>query len=99
MLILIHDEDDKEFITTYEYNKNNKLLKTIDYNGIVTENVYNDKGVVTKTLTYHINEPTRKFYSETPTDEKGNTTASVNHRNNLYRNRPSQQQNLVRLRL
>ena len=75
---LIHDEDDKEFITTYEYNKNNKLLKTIDYNGIVTENVYNDKGVVTKTLTYHVNEPTRKFYSETPTDEKGNTTASVN---------------------
>ncbi len=75
---LIHDEDNREFTTTYEYNKNNKLLKTIDYNGIVTENVYNDKGVVTKTLTYHVSEPTRKFYSETPTDEKGKTTSSVN---------------------
>ena len=66
------------YVTTYEYTKEGKLLRSIDYNGIVKENVYNDQGVVVKTITYHQDEPTNKFYEEKKLDEKGKETASIN---------------------
>ena len=74
----IHDENEKAYTTTYEYNKNKKLLKSTDHNGIVTENVYNDKGVAIKTMTYYKDEPSRKLYQESNIDEKGKVTSSVN---------------------
>ncbi|HIT61871.1 MAG TPA: RHS repeat protein, partial [Candidatus Caccovivens faecavium] len=66
------------YITTFEYTKEGKLLRSIDYNGIVKENVYNDQGIVVKTITYHKDEPTNKFYDEKKLDEKGKETASIN---------------------
>ena len=68
----------KVYITKYEYTKEDKLLRSIDYNGIVKENVYNDQGVVIKTITYHKDEPTNKFYDEKKLDEHGKETVSIN---------------------
>ena len=62
---------EQEFETVYKYDKNHRLIKTIDHNGIVTENVFNDKGVQIKTLTYHKDEPTNVLYSEKLLDDKG----------------------------
>ncbi|MBQ3158409.1 MAG: hypothetical protein IJB98_01810, partial [Clostridia bacterium] len=66
------------FETSYEYNKQGKLIKSIDYNKIVTETIYNDKGSVVKTLTYHIDEPANILCEETPVDDKGQTSYDVN---------------------
>ncbi len=77
---IVRDKFDisKVYETTFEYTKAGKLLRSIDHNEIVTENVYNQRGVVTKTMTYHKDEPTSKFYDEKKLDDKGKETASVN---------------------
>ena len=64
--------------TTYEYNQHGRLQKTVDSFGIVKENIYNDKGTIVKTLTYHKDEPANVFCEETPLDEKGAQTTEVN---------------------
>ncbi len=66
------------YINAYEYNKNGKLFKTINYKGIVTENIFNDKGRIIKTLTYHKDEPASIFYEEHSLDNKGNENNSIN---------------------
>lgn len=71
-------DDSQTYETTYEYNKNGKLLRVVDYNGLVRENVYNDKGLIVKSLTYHKEEPSLKLYEETLLDDKGNTIGSIN---------------------
>ncbi len=77
--IITSNKDNKlYFATTYEYNKQGKLLRTIDYNNIVKENVYNDKGLVEKSITYSKDEPTSKYYEENNLDEKGKSKGSVN---------------------
>ncbi len=68
----------EKFITTYEYNKSGQLLRSIDYNGIVKENVFNDKGVIVKSITYHKDEPSKKFYLEQTLDDHGNVLSEVN---------------------
>ena len=67
-----------EYVTSYEYNKNGKIIKTTDYNNIVKESVYSDKGVIVKKLTYHKDEPANILYEETIIDDKGNTSYDVN---------------------
>ncbi len=62
----------------YEYNRHGRLLRTIDYNGIVKENVYNDNGTLVKTMTYHKDVPSMKFYSEQILDDKGIVQSEVN---------------------
>ena len=62
----------------YEYNKNGKLIKSTDYNCIVKENIYNDKGSIIKSLTYHKDEPANILYEEKLLDDKGNETYSLN---------------------
>ena len=76
--IITNIAENKDYITTFEYTKEGKLLRSIDYNGIVKENVFNDQGVVIKTITYHQDELTNKFYEEKKLDEKGKETASIN---------------------
>ena len=71
-------EELESFDNTYIYNKEGKLIKSINYNGIVNEQVYNDKGQVIKTMTYHKDEPATKFYEEKILDEKGNHLNEVN---------------------
>ena len=72
------DGTGKNYVSTYEYSASGKLLRKIDANGIVYENIYNDKGVVIKTMTYNKEEPTSKFYEETIVDDTGKETKAVN---------------------
>ena len=67
-----------EFVTTHQYTSGGKLLRTVDHNGIVTENVYNKNGQVIKTLTYHKDAPGEKFYQEQVLDEKGKQQTTLN---------------------
>lgn len=67
----------KEFVNTFEYNKQGKLVRSTDYNGVVSENFYDDKGNIIKTVKYNENNPTEKIYSESKTDDKGNVTADI----------------------
>ena len=68
----------KGLSTTYEYTKQGKLLRTTNYNGIVKENIYNDNGIIIKTITYNEDEPSNKLYEERLVDEKGNPTGEIN---------------------
>lgn len=70
--------NNNDYKTTYEYNQNGRIQKTVDSFGIVKENIYNDKGTIIKTLTYHKDEPANVFCEETPLDEKGAKTTEVN---------------------
>lgn len=74
----IDNENTKPLETNYEYNKQGSLIRTTDYNGIVNENIYNNKGLVVKSVTYHKDEPSSKFYQENCLDEKGKSTKDVN---------------------
>ena len=67
-----------QFITQYDYDKNDRLIKTTDFNGIVTERIYNDKGICTKTIKYHKDEPSSKLYEEFNIDENGSISNNVN---------------------
>ncbi|MDE6285208.1 MAG: hypothetical protein K2M17_05625 [Bacilli bacterium] len=73
-----HDKDGKEFVTTYDYNALNALIRTVDYNGIVNENEYNDKGIIIRRIKYHQDEPSSKYYEESVLDDKGFETGAVN---------------------
>lgn len=69
----------KSYVYLYTYNKNGKLLRTEDVDrGIIEENVYDDNGNLTKTMTYHKDEPAVKFYQEQTLDENGNVLADRN---------------------
>lgn len=68
----------KTYTTTYQYNKNGKIIKTISPNGIVSEVKYDKNGNQTQSVTYHKDHPSDKFYSEQPVDEKGKATQNVN---------------------
>ncbi|MCI8555651.1 MAG: hypothetical protein HFI85_03665 [Clostridia bacterium] len=71
-------QDGKTFTTSYEYNPQGNLIRTIDYNKIVKENVYDKNGTIIKTVTYHLDQPSSKFYEEEKLDEKGKTKAQIN---------------------
>lgn len=79
-LLIPEDTSDVKSNTydTYEYNINGQLYKTTDYNGIVTEKVFDSNGIETKSLTYHKDNPAEIFYSEQKVDEHGNVVADYN---------------------
>lgn len=74
----IENIDSTPLVNTYEYNKQGNLIRTINYDGIVKENVFNDRGMIVKSVTYHKDEPSSKFYQESHLDEKGKSTQEVN---------------------
>lgn len=47
----------EHYVTTYEYNKQGKLVKTKNYDGTIKENVYTNTGSLIKSLIYHQTEP------------------------------------------
>ena len=67
----------RNFETTFEYNKQGKLVRSTDYSGIVNETVYDEKGREIRSIVYNIDDPTSKFYSESKRNEKGNITAEI----------------------
>lgn len=69
----------KTFDTKYYYNKSKSLIRSVDYNGLVSEKEYNDKGQVIKSYAYHKDEPANKLYSEELVlGDNGRKTHSVN---------------------
>lgn len=64
--------NNKEFSTSYHYDKDGVLLDSTNHRGIVTENTYNDNKIQTAVIKYHKNNPIFKFYEEKDVDELGN---------------------------
>ena len=61
----------KHAVNKYGYDAKGRLLWCEDGNGIITEHTYNEKGQVTKTVTYHESDPANKLYAEHVYDEQG----------------------------
>ncbi len=75
---ITNTKTNEKFVTDYAYSSTGKLLKKIDHNGIVEENVYDKKGSLVKTLTYHKDELTSAFCQEKALDEKGKESITLN---------------------
>ena len=61
----------KHAVNKYGYDAKGRLLWCEDGEGIITEHTYNEKGQVTKTVSYHESDPGNKFYAEHVYDEQG----------------------------
>jgi len=60
---------------SYEYNKQNKPIRMVDNEGMVTETVYDEKGNAEKTMMYHKSNPAAKRYEEVKEQEKDGNAA------------------------
>lgn len=67
----------KDYVTTYTYNKNKDIVRIVDYAGMVEEKEYNDKGQVIKTSKYNISDPSSKYISKTKLNDKGQEIGSI----------------------
>jgi RHS repeat-associated protein len=74
------DSNKKEHLNKYVYDANNLLVRSTDYNGIVSHTIYNDEGKNTGSVTYHKDNPTSKYYIETIYDDKQRIIAEVDPR-------------------
>ncbi len=70
--------ESSQYFSEFFYNKFGKLFKTINYNNIVTEKIFNDKGVEIKSKIYHKNTPSDVFYTEQKLDDNGKILSSYN---------------------
>ena len=70
--------DSNEFKTNYEYDIHNNLVKIEDYNGIIRENIFNDKGILLKSYIYHKYEPSSKLYDENMINDRGQEIGRYN---------------------
>jgi YD repeat-containing protein len=77
---IITDRLYQQFVNTYEYNKQGKPVRSTDYNGLVNETVYDDKGRAVKSFVYNLSDPTAKLYTEKEYDDKGVHTATLDER-------------------
>ncbi len=73
----IIDRKVNEYITKYEYNKQNKLVRTINPQGMITEQYYNTYGQAIKKIIYHKSNPSLKYYDETKVDETGKIICNI----------------------
>jgi RHS repeat-associated protein len=71
----VTDKADKVFVTDYEYNKQNKIVRVKNSKGMISETLYDKKGNVEKTQIYHISNPTAKIINENK--ENSNTIYGV----------------------
>ena len=74
----LYSENEKKYITKYEYNGDDKLIRIIDSNNLVKENIYNKDGMIVKKLTYNKKEPTNIIFEENVLDDKGKIVKSLN---------------------
>ncbi|MBO5102967.1 MAG: hypothetical protein J6C13_02625, partial [Clostridia bacterium] len=77
-LVYTNTETNETYTTEYFYNKNGKLFKTIDFNGVVNEKVYNNKGIEIQTKKYHKDNPAEILFTEQKLGEKGEVLADYN---------------------
>ena len=69
---------DSEFATLFDYNSNGALVRSVSFDGTVTENFYNEKGSKIKSVTYHSDEPANKFVSTTKYEDNGQSISEYN---------------------
>ena len=74
---VLTDRQGRTFESKYEYNAQSVLVRSISYNGTVTEHVFDEKGRETKQIVYNLEDPTSKLYTESKRDDKGVVTADV----------------------
>ena len=72
------DCEQVEYITKYLYNKENLLIKSFNWDGIVEENVYNEQGQVIETRKYHKDDPSTIISSCQKFDDKGKEFETLN---------------------
>ncbi len=74
---VLTDRQYRKFTSTFEYNKQNSLVRSTNFAGVVEETVFDEKGRELKKITYNVDDPTSKFYQESKRDDKGVITADV----------------------
>lgn len=74
---IVTDRQKRQFTSTYEYNAQGALVRSINYAGVVEETIYDEKGRELKKITYNVDDPTSKLYTESVRDDKGKVTADV----------------------
>ncbi|MCM1368220.1 MAG: polymorphic toxin-type HINT domain-containing protein [Roseburia sp.] len=74
------DESDNRYVTEYAYDEKKRLVRSVNYNGIVTEYKYLSNGELDKTEMFHKDEPGTKFVSESRYDDKGKNIGEVDPR-------------------
>jgi RHS repeat-associated protein len=78
---------DKTATTRYEYNKHGKIIRSvatsnIDVAGAVSETLYDNKGNVVRTQSYHKSNPSAKFIEEQEIAANGQIVAELDERGN-----------------
>jgi len=69
--------DKKSYVTAYEYNKHNKLIRTISSKDMVSETVYDNSGRAVRSVSYHLSNPVDKFCTENEISENGRVIAEI----------------------
>jgi len=78
--VLTKDGISKAYVTKHEYNKRSKLIRTTSPNGIVSETVYDKRGIAVRSFAYHKSNPANRFVQENEHDENGRVTAEIDAR-------------------
>ena len=78
---------DRIYTTKYEYNKQQRPIRSIvtsniDPVGMVSETIYDKKGNVIRSQSYHKSNPSSKFIEEREVAENGQVTAEFDERGN-----------------
>lgn len=71
---------EKKYESKMRYNRSGALLYSHDHNGNCVENIYNDQGVLIKTVKYNENDSTSKYVQEYKYDNNGNLVSEVDSR-------------------
>ncbi|MCM1289488.1 MAG: hypothetical protein NC132_02410 [Corallococcus sp.] len=74
---ILTDRQGRTYTAMFEYNKQGSLVRSTNYQGIVEETVFDEKGRELKKITYNQDDPTSKLYQESKRDDRGAVTADV----------------------
>ena len=71
----------RHYVTTHEYNKRSKRIRTTSlHSGTVNETVYDKKGNAVRSFTYHKDNPASKFVQESEISDNGQVIAETDER-------------------
>ena len=70
----------KEYVTTYEYDKYSRPIRTTAPNGMVDETEYDEEGTVIRSSVYHKSNPASRFIGVNGENEKGQIVSEHDER-------------------